>query len=116
MGIFQSIRQAIVGDREMPPAPPGDTAPRNPHLHVIDIENQLDDLPGADHLNWRTSMVDLLQLIGVDSSLEARQALAAELGYDGPLDGSPEMDNWLHTRTLQELESAGLRVPPEFLE
>ena len=52
--------------------------------------------------------------IGVDSSVEAREALAQELGYDGPLDGSRDMDNWLHTRVMADLAAHGGIVPPEF--
>lgn len=104
MRIFTSLREAVYGNRRRSP---GLTDPQSeadrPEPHAIDIENHLDSMPGADHLNWRTSIVDLMDLIGVDSSVEARTALAQELGYDGPLDGSQDMDNWLHTRVLNQL-------------
>lgn len=95
MGVFSSIRNALLGTE----------AEHEPHL--IDIENHLDAMPGAGHLSWRSSIVDLMTLIGVDSSLESRIALAQELGYPGPADGSQDMDNWLHRRTLQELGGGG---------
>lgn len=118
MRIFTTIREAIYGNRRRAPAAATDpqSDPVRPAPHAINIENTLDDMPGADHLNWRTSIVDLLTLIGVDSSLEAREALAEELGYDGPPDGSQAMDNWLLTRVLDELADHGGIVPPEFLE
>lgn len=109
MRILNSIREGVYGSsrRETLKAPP-------PEAHAIDIENHLDAMPGADHLNWRSSIVDLMTLIGVDASREAREALAEELGYDGPADGSREMDNWLHARVMADLASHGGIVPPEF--
>ena len=115
MRIFTSIREAIYGKaRRGPPHMDAHSDPERPAPHAIDIENHLDSMPGADHLNWRTSIVDLMDLLGVDSSIAARTALAEELGYDGPLKGSREMDNWLHTRVLEQLAGHGGIVPPEF--
>lgn len=113
MRIYDSIREAIYGNRRKPATDP-QSDPIRPEPHAIDIENHLDSIPGADRLNWRTSIIDLMDLIGVDSSPESREALAEELGYDGPLDGSHEMDNWLHTRVLDQLAGHGGIVPPEF--
>lgn len=123
MRILTSIRDGVYGKtrrdplqaREAKPverAPGAEAAQNEPH--AIDIENHLDSMPGADHLNWRTSIVDLMTLIGVDASLESREALAQELGYDGPADGSRDMDNWLHTRVMADLAGQGGSVPPEF--
>lgn len=116
MRIFTSIREAIYGNRSRAPAAAVDahSAPNRPEPHAINIENHLDSMPGADHLNWRTSIVDLMDLIGVDSSEEARQALAQELGYDGPPDDPRDRDNWLHARVLDQLAAHGGPVPPEF--
>ena len=109
MRILDSIREGVYGSaRRGPP-----DAPRS-EPHAIDIENHLDSMPGADHLNWRTSIVDLLTLIGVDASPEARAALAQELGYDGPAGDARDRDNWLHTRVLADLADRGGIVPPEF--
>ena len=112
MRILNSIRDGVYGSARRDP--PDTEAEPPPEPHAIDIENHLDAIPGADHLNWRSSIVDLMTLIGVDSSIEAREALAGELGYDGPLDGSPDMDNWLHRRVLADLVGHGGIVPPEF--
>ena len=112
MRILSSIRDGVYGARRREPLE-ADEAPA-PRPHAIDIENHLDAMPGADHLNWRSSIADLMTLIGVDASLDAREALAQELGYDGPLDGSREMDNWLHARVLADLASQGGSAPPEF--
>jgi len=99
MHILNSIRDGVYGSRRREPL-------------AIDIENHLDSMPGADHLNWRSSIVDLMTLIGVDASRDAREALAQELGYDGPLDGSRAMDNWLHARVLADLAAHGGGVRP----
>ena len=117
MRIFTSIREAIYGNRPRAGAAvDAHTDPERPEPHAIAIENHLDSMPGADHLNWRTSIVDLMDLLGVDSSDEARRLLAEELGYDGPAGDARDRDNWLHTRVLDELAAHGGIVPPEFGE
>ena len=82
---------------------------------MVDIESNLDNMPGADRLNWRTSIVDLMKLIGVDSDYESRKALAQELGRP-EYSGSAEDNVWLHRRTMQELSKNGGTVPAEFLD
>jgi hypothetical protein len=109
MRILDSLREGVYGGRRRKPL----DAPA-PEPHAIDIENHLDSMPGADHLNWRTSIVDLMTLIGVDASPEARGALAQELGYDGPPGDSRDRDNWLHARVLADLDNRGGIIPPEF--
>ena len=80
---------------------------------MVDIESNLDNMPGADRLNWRTSIVDLMKLIGVDSDYESRKALAGELGR-ADYTGSAEDNVWLHRRVMNELGANGGQVPPEF--
>ena len=125
MGIFSSIKDAIFGKE----AKANDTTLDNKTGNawadapttqaratpVVDVENSLDSMPGADRLNWRTSIVDLMKLIGVDSSYENRKALAQELGRDN-YEGSAEDNIWLHKRTMRELSANGGKVPPEFLD
>lgn len=60
-----------------------------------------------ERLDWRHSIVDLLKLIGQDSSLQAREALAASLGYTGAYNGSAEMNIWLIGKVLDELARSG---------
>jgi hypothetical protein len=82
-------------------------------LGDIDVEQVLQDIErqkGAD-LNWRTSIVDLMKLLDLDSSLANRAELAGELGYTGEKNGSAEMNIWLHRRVMEELENNGGRVP-----
>ena len=70
---------------------------------------------GGPDLNWRTSIVDLMKLLDLDSSLANRSQLADELGYTGPKDGSAEMNMWLHRHVMRDLAASGGRVPAELL-
>jgi 3-oxoacyl-ACP reductase-like protein len=128
MGIFSSIKNAIFGHKEEKPAPtlaPAAAAPAAPPaaapvpqpavVEEVDVEARLDALPGADALNWRTSIVDLMKLIGVDSSYDNRKQLAEELG-NASYAGSAEDNIKLHRQTMQELARNGGKVPREFLD
>lgn len=66
---------------------------------------------GNPDLNWRSSIVDLMKLLDLDSSLDNRKELATELGYTGDKDGSAEMNIWLHKRVMSELAKNGGKVP-----
>lgn len=57
----------------------------------------------SEKLDWRNSIVDLLKLTNQDSSLDARSALAKQLGYPGPFDGSADMNTWLHQKVMDRL-------------
>ncbi|HEY4547547.1 MAG TPA: DUF3597 domain-containing protein [Pedomonas sp.] len=84
----------------------------------VDVEAILEDLSAksGQKLNWRTSIVDLMKLLGMESSLSERKELAQELGYTGALDGSAEMNTWLHKRVMRELAANGGRVPQSMLD
>jgi len=125
MSIFGKIKDAIFGHKaqaqEVPSAQPQPTgnayadapivAPAQPaQTTVVNVENSLDSMPGADKLNWRTSIVDLMKLIGVDSDYESRKALATEMGRSD-YGGSAEDNIWLHQRVMQELANNGGEVP-----
>lgn len=128
MSIFGKIRDAIFGKKmDAAPTPPpavdstqapGEPAPDQSQaaaIDTVDVENNLDNMPGADRLNWRTSIVDLMKLIGVPSDYESRKALAHELGR-ADYSGSAEDNVWLHKTTMQQLSRNGGRVPAEFLD
>lgn len=121
MGIFSSIRNAIFGsDAESTPAaaPAAATAAPAAPAAEVDVEAVLEAklaAKGVD-LNWRTSIVDLMKLLDMDSSLQARKDLAAELGYEGPLDGSADMNIRLHRAVMKALSVNGGRVPPQMLD
>jgi len=111
------IKDAIFGAhaRALAPAMPQvggqpQAAPGQP-VDVEAVLTQMHAAKGSPALNWRTSIVDLMKLLDLDSSLDARKALATELGYTGAKDGSAEMNIWLHSRVMQELEKNGGRVP-----
>jgi hypothetical protein len=61
--------------------------------------------------DWQKSIVDLMKLLNLDSSLNARKELAKELGYTGALDGSAEMNVWLHKQVMTKLAESGGKVP-----
>jgi hypothetical protein len=127
MSIFSKIKDAIFGRKadaapaaEAPAIPMAEATPATPTapapLSEVDIEATLAAMQGADDLNWRTSIVDLMKLLGIDSSLANREALAQELGYTGELNGSAEMNIWLHKATMRELAANGGKVPAAMLD
>jgi hypothetical protein len=65
----------------------------------------------TEKYNWQQSIVDLMKLLDLDSSLSARKELAHELGYTGALDGSAEMNVWLHKQVMIKLAESGGKVP-----
>ena len=126
MSIFSAIKDKIFGHATAAtPAPAADAAPAAapeaaaappPAVESeVDVEASLASMDGADDLNWQTSIVDLMKLVGIDSSLDNRKELAQELGYTGDLDGSAEMNIWLHKATMQQLAANGGKVPASML-
>ena len=83
-----------------------------PEVDVDAILTQKQQQSGAA-LNWRTSIVDLLKLLDLDSSLESRKALAQELHYTGNTDDSAAMNVWLHRQVMSKLEENGGKVPDD---
>ncbi|GJE05851.1 MULTISPECIES: DUF3597 domain-containing protein [Methylobacterium] len=82
---------------------------------TVDVEQVLNDLAAKNpqQLNWRTSIVDLLKLLDLDSSLHARQGLADELHYTGDKNDSASMNIWLHKQVIKKLEENGGKVPAD---
>ena len=129
MSIFGMIKDAIFGSVSsaqaqvnaaqqggQPQAMPQFGAPQagQPQGQAVDVEQVLTQRAqqkGNPNLNWRSSIVDLMKLLDLDSSLDNRKALATELGYTGAKDGSAEMNIWLHRRVMEELERHGGTVP-----
>ncbi|WP_263264498.1 DUF3597 domain-containing protein [Pseudomonas sp. RIT-PI-S] len=85
---------------------------------TVDVGAKLDGLAAnsAEKLNWRTSVVDLLKLLGIDSSLEHRKQLATELNCPADkLSDSAQMNMWLHKAVLQKVAASGGTVPQDLL-
>ena len=106
--------------RMPPPAAspsPASTASRPPAAPV-DVSAQLEQLAAANpqKLNWRTSIVDLLKLLDIDSSFAARKELAAELACPPELmNDSAKMNTWLHKTVLARIAANGGNIPQELL-
>lgn len=97
------------------PAPTPTPAP----IAVVDVVAQLEKRAAANpqKLNWRTSIVDLLKLLDIDSSFAARKELATELGCPADLMGdSAKMNMWLHKTVLARIAANGGNVPKELLD
>ncbi|RYD49377.1 MAG: DUF3597 domain-containing protein [Sphingomonadales bacterium] len=136
MSIFGTIKDAIFGHKQAPAQPdpantvasaPTATAPTPQNQQAappeqaspVDVEQVLTQklaAKGNPELNWRTSIVDLMKLLDLDSSLDNRKALATELGYAGAKDGSAEMNIWLHNAVMLELVNNGAKVPAKLAD
>jgi hypothetical protein len=128
MSIFSNILSKLgFGDKQVEvaaAAPAAEAAPAAPvatapvAISEVDVVAKLTTLAAAhaEKLNWKTSIVDLLKLLGLDSSLAVRKELAAELGCPAEKMGdSAQMNMWLHKTVLQNLAANGGNVPAELL-
>ena len=82
-------------------------------MERVDIEKVLDNLAGNNQqkLNWRSSIVDLMKVVGMESTLQERKELADELGYTGDKADTARMNTWLHKEVMRKLEENGGKVP-----
>ncbi len=131
MSIFGSIMSAIfgrsAGAQPSSAATSGTGAPTaspstvpsagsgQANTQTVDVEKVLTDAAAkkSEKLDWRKSIVDLMKVLDLDSSLNARKELAKELGYKGELNGSAEMNIWLHKQVMHKLAANGGKVPTE---
>ncbi|MDP2409629.1 MAG: DUF3597 domain-containing protein [Pseudolabrys sp.] len=117
MSIFGSIVSAIFGTaKSVAAAVTGGsaTAATAKPMTRAEVEAKIQDIAdksGRKDYNWKQSIVDLMKLLDLDSSLTARKQLAQELGYKGTLDGSAEMNTWLHQQVMAKLMETGGTVP-----
>jgi len=95
------------------PGPSSSTAPAQP----VDVAAILDNLAAknSEKLNWKHSIVDLMKLVGMDSSLAARKELAQDLHYTGDTSDSATMNMWLHKEVMKKLAENGGKVPQNLL-
>ena len=135
MGIFSSIVSAIFGSGSAAtqsaapgaspsaspgasssasaPAPAGSASAAPAPISRAEVEAQIAAIEAKRGVkyNWKQSIVDLMKLLDLDSSLASRKELAQELGYKGALDGSAEMNVWLHKQVMEKLAEGGGKVP-----
>lgn len=142
MGIFDKIKGAIFGRAEAAEAAPAETpasgtaatpaptsqpaapaptasAPASTaSAQSVDVAAILEKAVAAkkQKLNWRTSIVDLMKALDMESSLAERKELAAELGYTGSTSDSAAMNTWLHKALLKKLAENGGKVPADLLD
>jgi hypothetical protein len=123
MSIFGKIMGAIFGTKADAATPAGTTGagstapslPAGATVVSIDVAPILDKAVDAkkEKLEWRTSIVDLMKALDVDSSLAARKELAKELNYSGDTNGSASMNIWLHKQVLTKLAANGGKLPAD---
>jgi 3-oxoacyl-ACP reductase-like protein len=99
-----------------PAAPSPTAAPAGP-AKVVDVAVILDGLAAKnpEKLDWKKSIVDLMKLVGMDSSFKARKQLAQELNYTGDPNDSASMNVWLHKQVLIKISENGGKVPEDLL-
>jgi len=97
------------------PAGTASSAPAAPmgSVDVADIVDKAAAAKKGEKLEWRTSIVDLMKALDIDSSLSARKELAHELGYTGDTNDSATMNIWLHKQVMVKLAANGGKLPPD---
>jgi hypothetical protein len=114
MSIFGSIMGAIFGhDSAQASASPA--TPTAAPAQTVDVAAIVDKAAAAkgEKLAWRTSIVDLMKTLDLDSSLAARKQLAKELNYTGDTNDSATMNVWLHKQIMAKLAANGGNLPPD---
>lgn len=129
MGVFSNIMSKIFGGAAHAESAPaagasaspstsstgGTTASAAPAGGSVDVEKVVSEMAAAkgETLNWKTSIVDLMKVLDLDSSLTARKELAHELHYTGDTNDSATMNVWLHKQVMKKLAENGGKVPAD---
>jgi hypothetical protein len=126
MSFFSSILSKLgIGSAEAAETPAASSTPAPGFepaatpISEVDVVSKLEGMAASHHekLNWKTSIVDILKLLGLDSSLTARKELATELGCPADKMGdSAQMNMWLHKTVLQKLAQNGGNIPKDLLD
>lgn len=128
MGILGTIISKVFGGKKEAPAPA--SAPAAEVVETVvteaaipavpadfDVTGYLNELRGQtkEKLDWTVSIVDLMKLVGMDSSLSARKELAKELGYGEDTQDTAKMNIWLHKQVMQQIAKHGGKLPAELI-
>jgi len=129
MGILSTIMSKVFGGKKSAPA--ADQVNADPAVvaetvavaasagpvEEFDVTSYLTDLTSKsnDKLDWKVSIVDLMKLVGMDSSLAARKELAKELNYTGDTADSAKMNIWLHKQVMQQVAKNGGKLPSDLV-
>jgi 3-oxoacyl-ACP reductase-like protein len=129
MSIFSRLREKLFGTKvpeaaasAAPAAPAPAAAPATPEpervIPLLDVEAVLTFMASqhSQKLNWQTSIVDLMKLLGMESSLAERRELADELGYTGDKQDTATMNMWLHKEVMKQFAANGGKVPANMLD
>jgi Domain of unknown function (DUF3597) len=113
-GVAPADAAPSTGGSAAAPAPAG-ASTQSTSAQSVDVAAIVDKAAAAKHekLEWRTSIVDLMKALDIDSSLAARKELAKELGYTGDTNDSASMNVWLHKQVMAKLAANGGKLPPE---
>ncbi len=130
MGILGTIISKVFGGKKETPAPAPASAPAAEVVETVvteaaipavpadfDVTGYLNELRGQtkEKLDWTVSIVDLMKLVGMDSSLSARKELAKELGYGEDTQDTAKMNIWLHKQVMQQIAKHGGKLPAELI-
>ena len=124
MGLFNDLMSKIFGTASSAAASQPSSASASagsgrasPAAQTVDVAAVLEGLAAKnpEKLDWKHSIVDLMKLVGMDSSFTARKQLATELHYTGDPNDSASMNVWLHKEVLKKLSENGGKVPQELL-
>jgi len=110
--IIPSAAQPSPGMTQPSPLIPTNPAMPLPEVDVSDVVNSLAK-GRMDNLNWKSSIVDLLKVLDMDSSLHARRELAQELQYKGDTSDSAALNIWLHKEVMRKLAENGGKIPDD---
>ena len=115
MSIFGSIMGAIFGHGSAQASASPTAPPSAPPAQTVDVATIVDKAAAAkgEKLAWRTSIVDLMKALNLDSSLNARKELAKELKYTGDSNDSATMNVWLHKEIMMKLAASGGKLPSD---
>ncbi len=127
MSIFSKLKEKLFGTKvpdapapaaAAPAAAPAAAAVPAPVIPLLDVEAVLTFMASQykGKLNWQTSIVDLMKLLGMESSLSERRELADELGFTGDKQDTATMNMWLHKEVMRQFAANGGKVPASMMD